>query len=73
MSTSAREMADELTNKAPLGVKKAIESLSHAGDVPMEDGLRIEQYLAEDLYDTHDAQEGFAARMEGREPKFEGR
>jgi len=68
----AREMADELTKKAPLGVERAIEALNHAGDVPLEDGLRIEQYLAEDLYDTEDAREGFAARMEGREPEFEG-
>ncbi|MDZ7689204.1 MAG: enoyl-CoA hydratase/isomerase family protein [Halobacteriales archaeon] len=67
----AREMADELTKKAPLGVERAIEALNHAGDVPLEDGLRIEQYLAKDLYDTKDAQEGFAARMEGREPEFE--
>jgi enoyl-CoA hydratase/carnithine racemase len=69
----AREMADELTTKAPLGVERAIEALNHAGDVPLEDGLRIEQYLSKDLYDTHDAQEGFAARIEGREPEFEGR
>jgi enoyl-CoA hydratase len=69
----ARQMADELTTKAPLGVEKAIEALNHAGDVPLEDGLRIEQYLSKDLYDTEDAQEGFAARMEGREPEFEGR
>ena len=69
----AREMADELTTKAPLGVERAIEALNHAGDVPLEDGLRIEQYLAKDLYDTQDAQEGFAARIEGREPEFERR
>lgn len=67
----AREIADELTKKAPLGVERAIEALNHAGDVPLEDGLRIEQYLSEDLFDTQDAQEGFAARMEGREPEFE--
>ena len=69
----AREMADELTTKAPLGVKKAIEALNHAGDVPLEDGLRIERYLSKDLYDSKDAQEGFAARIEGREPEFEGK
>lgn len=68
----AREMADELTTKAPLGVERAIKALNHAGDVPLEDGLQIEQYLSKDLYDSKDAQEGFAARMEGREPEFEG-
>jgi enoyl-CoA hydratase/carnithine racemase len=68
----AREMADELTKKAPLGVERAIEALNHAGDVPLEDGLRIEQYLAEDLFDTEDAREGFTARMERREPEIDG-
>lgn len=69
----ARDLADELADRAPLGVQKAKRALNHAGDVPLEDGLRIERYLTTDLYSSEDAREGFAARMEGREPEFEGR
>lgn len=69
----AREFADDLCEKAPLGVERALEALDKAFDVPLEAGLDTEGYLVEDLYATRDRKEGFAARMEGREPEFEGR
>lgn len=69
----AREFADDLCEKAPLGVERALEALDKAFDVPLEAGLDVEGYLAEDLYATRDREEGFAARMEDREPEFEGR
>lgn len=69
----ARELADELADRAPLGVQKAKQALNHAGDVPLDDGLQVERYLAKELYSSEDAREGFAARMEGREPEFEGK
>ncbi len=68
----AKELADELTERAPLGVQKAKKALNHAGDVPLRDGLEIEQYLAEELYQSEDAREGFEARIEDREPEFKG-
>jgi enoyl-CoA hydratase/carnithine racemase len=69
----AREFADDLTENAPLGIQQALTALDHTFDVPLEDGLEIERYLAEELGDTHDRREGFQARREGREPEFEGR
>lgn len=72
VDTRARDMADELADRAPLGVQKAKRALNHAGDVPLEDGLEMERYLARHLYGTEDAVEGFTARMEDREPEFEG-
>lgn len=68
-----RELCDELAGKAPLGMERALQAFRHAFDVPLEDGLQIERYLARDLYDTRDRKEGFRARIEGREPEFEGR
>jgi enoyl-CoA hydratase/3-hydroxyacyl-CoA dehydrogenase len=69
----ARALADDLTEKAPLGVKRALEAFDVTFDVPLEDGLRTERRLALPLYDTRDRKEGFEARLEGREPEFEGR
>lgn len=69
----AREIADELTKNAPLGIRQAMTALGHAFDVPLDDGLDIERYLANELYDTRDKEEGIAARREDREPEFEGR
>jgi enoyl-CoA hydratase/carnithine racemase len=69
----ARELADSLAENAPLGVQQARKALDAAFDRPVEEGLAYEQELAEGLYDTHDYAEGFEARVEGREPEFEGR
>lgn len=69
----ARELADELCEKAPLGLQRALEAFGHAFDVPLDDGLDIEHYLAMDLYGTEDRKEGFGALLEGRDPEFEGR
>jgi len=69
----ARALADEITEKAPLGVRRAMEAFTHSFDVPLSDGLDVEAYLAHDLYATEDRKEGFKARLEGREPEFRGR
>ena len=69
----ARELAADLAENAPLGMERALEAFDHAFDVPLEDGLDVEGYLAAPLYDTYDHDEGFEARIEGRAPAFEGR
>lgn len=69
----ARELADEITTKAPLGIRRAMEAFTHTFDVSLSDGLDVEGYLAHELYDTEDRKEGFKARLEGREPDFKGR
>lgn len=69
----ARELADELTTRAPLGIQQALTAFQHAFDVPIERGLDVEAVLARELYDTHDRAEGYRARREGREPEWKGR
>ncbi|MFC7318751.1 enoyl-CoA hydratase/isomerase family protein [Halomarina halobia] len=69
----ARELADDLTEKAPLGIQSALEAFGATFDVPLEDGLDIEHRLAMRVYGTDDRREGFEAQLEGREPQFEGR
>lgn len=68
-----RELADEITGKSPLGIRRAMEAFTHTFDVPMSDGLDVETYLSHDLYGTEDRKEGFKARLEDREPEFKGR
>ncbi|ELY50380.1 enoyl-CoA hydratase/isomerase family protein [Natronolimnohabitans innermongolicus] len=69
----ARELADELAENAPLGMENARKALNAALDVPLDEGLAYERALGNQLDDTHDYTEGFTARIEGREPEFEGR
>lgn len=69
----ARDLADSLASNAPLGMQQARKALNAAFDLPLERGLEYEQELAAQLDDTHDYVEGFTARLEDREPEFEGR
>lgn len=68
----ARALADELTEKAPLGIQSALEAFQVTFDVPLEDGLATEHRLAMQVYGSLD-KEGFEAQLEGRDPEFEGR
>ena len=68
-----RELADELTENAPLGMAAAREALNAALELPIDESLDHERDLGEALTHTRDYEEGFTARIEGREPAFEGR
>lgn len=69
----ARALADDLTEKAPLGIQNALEAFQATFDVPLEDGLATEHRLAMQVYGSRDRTEGFEAQLEGRDPEFEGR
>lgn len=69
----ARAFADDLCENAPLGLERAKRLLNSAFDVPLGQGLALEDSLGRGLDDTHDYREGIDARLEGREPEFEGR
>ncbi len=69
----ARERAEELRAMAPLAVR-AIKELSVRGqDIPLYDGLRLEQAISARLGATEDAKEGPRAFAEKRLPDFQGR
>jgi enoyl-CoA hydratase/carnithine racemase len=42
-------------------------------DLPLEEGLRVEQWLANPMRDTDDVAEGMAAFKEKRDPNYQGR
>lgn len=69
----ARDWADRLARNAPLGLARARQLLNAAQDVPLDEGLRLESARGAELVGTHDYNEGFTARLEGRDPEFEGR
>ena len=69
----ARALADKLTENAPLGMERARKALNAALEMPLDESLAYERALGEPLADTRDYTEGFTARIEGREPEFEGR
>ncbi|MFC6939939.1 enoyl-CoA hydratase/isomerase family protein [Salinirubellus sp. GCM10025818] len=69
----AREFADDLCANAPLGMTRAKRALDAAFETSLEEGLELERELAAEIEDSRDYREGFDARLDGREPEFEGR
>jgi enoyl-CoA hydratase/carnithine racemase len=68
-----RTYADDLATNAPLGMRRAKTALEAALEMPLEEGLAFERALGRELDDTRDYREGFEARVDDREPTFEGR
>jgi len=69
----ARALADDLCENAPLGLRNAKQALDAALETPLDEGLALERALGRELDDTADYREGFDARLEGREPEFQGK
>jgi len=73
VDAAARELADSLAANAPLGMPRAKQALDEALEMPLAEGLERERALGRELDSTRDYREGFEARIEGRDPTFEGR
>ncbi|WP_255197376.1 enoyl-CoA hydratase/isomerase family protein [Halorarius litoreus] len=70
---AAQALADRLAENAPLGMRNAKKALNAALETPLQEGLALERALGKELDSTRDYREGFEARIEGRDPEFEGR
>lgn len=69
----SRELADDLAENAPIGMRYAKQALDAAQDMPLEQGLELERALGKETYRTDDYREGMQARLDGRDPSFENR
>jgi len=65
--------AERICRNAPLAVRAAKEAIYRGLDLPLAEGLRLEQFLAEPIRQTEDAKEGPKAFSEKREPRFKGK
>ena len=68
----ALELARRIAANAPLAVQAAKELALRGGDVPLAFGLRLEQFVQQQLQRSADAAEGRQAFSEKRPPKFTG-
>lgn len=70
---TARDWASGMSKNAPLGLEYGRKMLNNAFEMPLEQGLKLEGQYGDRLVLTDDYDEGFEARIEDREPEFEGK
>jgi enoyl-CoA hydratase/carnithine racemase len=70
---AARALASTIAENAPLAVRAAKAAVWRGLDLTLEEGLRLEQLLAEPVRQSEDAQEGPRAFLEKRKPEWKGR
>jgi len=69
---AAQELARALAARAPVALRYAKEAVVKGLELPLADGLRLEQDLATLLRTTEDRIEGAKAFLEKRKPRFTG-
>jgi enoyl-CoA hydratase len=69
----AKKLAMQISQKAPVAVRLAKESVLKAFDTSLEEGLQYERRNFYLLFSTEDMQEGMKAFTEKRPPHFKGR
>lgn len=69
----AMKMAERICQNAPLAVQAAKEAVYRGLVLPLSEGLRLEQFLAEPVCQSEDAQEGPMAFFEKRPAQYKGK
>lgn len=69
----ALELANEIAARAPLAVRLGKESVNHAFETYLSDGLTDERRALYLLFSTSDQKEGMAAFIEKRKPEWKGK
>jgi len=73
LMSAAREMAETICKKGPLGVRASKEAMIRGYSMPLEEGLELERMLNNRLRDTEDFMEGATAFREKRQPNYKGK
>jgi E-phenylitaconyl-CoA hydratase len=73
LQAEALKTAQQIAGNGPLAVRAAKSAVWRGLDLSLEEGLRIEQLIAEPVRQSEDAQEGPRAFLEKRKPQFSGR
>jgi enoyl-CoA hydratase/carnithine racemase len=73
VAATAARAAAALAERGPLALRLAKEAVSRALDLPLADGIRLEEDLYVLLQTTRDREEGVRAFLAHRRPRFTGR
>lgn len=66
-------LADEIEQLSPLSIRACLKAVTKGLELPLEEGLKLENELFASLFSTDDAREGTSAFVEKRKPVFKGR
>jgi enoyl-CoA hydratase/carnithine racemase len=69
----ALAIANTIARRGPLAVRACRRAIHEGLDLPLREGLELEDALSEDVIRSEDAKEGPRAFVEKREPHFQGR
>jgi enoyl-CoA hydratase/carnithine racemase len=70
---TAKEMANTICSRGPLGVRASKEAMIRGYDMVLEDGLKLESQLATHIRTTDDFMEGARAFVEKRPPDYKAK
>ena len=73
LMVEARRIADIILSRGPLAVWAAKESMLRGQDLPLEQGLALEDSLGMSILRTEDAREGPLAFAQKRKPEFKAK
>ncbi|MBW2085162.1 MAG: enoyl-CoA hydratase/isomerase family protein [Deltaproteobacteria bacterium] len=73
LMSTAREIADTICTRGPLGVRAAKEAMVRGYDMTLEEGLKLERKLVTYLRTTEDFMEGARAFAQKRPPQYKAK
>src|SRR2546425_4294360 len=73
LMSKCEEIATEICQSAPLAVQNIKRAVRRGLDLPLAEGLKLEQDLYQELQETDDAREGARAFAEKRSPQWRGK
>jgi enoyl-CoA hydratase len=73
LMAKAEELARKIAANGPLAVRAINQGVAKTSGVPLEDGYKIENAIAREIFSSEDAKEGPRAFREKRTPNFKGK
>lgn len=73
LDSALKELANELINKPPIGIKMVKELINSSLEIPLAAGVIHEAECFGVITSTEDFKEGLSAFLEKRKPKFKGK
>ena len=67
------ELAGEICASSPIGVREAKRAIDRGTEVPLEQGIELEDLAWRRAVASQDRREGIAAFNEKRDPQWRGR